>query len=84
MDKRGQIIDRVKALRARAEDQASSPSEVEAAAQRAAKLIAEHELTEAELRDASAEDVQRGSFNKGRQTQDPCLMYAAIGIATCR
>ena len=80
MTDRAQIIDRVKALRARAGDAASSPAEVEAAAQRAAKLIAEHELTEADLREATADAIHTEGFNKGRRTKPIHLNECAHGI----
>lgn len=80
MTNRAQIIDRVKALRARAGDAASSPAEVEAAAQRAAKLIAEHELTEADLREATGDAIHTEGFGRGRKTQPVHLKYCAHGI----
>jgi len=81
MTDRAQIIDKVKALRARAGDAASSPSEVEAAARRAAKLIAEHELTEADLREATADAIQSDDFGKGRRTKPVHLNECAHSIS---
>lgn len=76
------IITRVKALRARASDEASSPAEVAAAAQRAAKLISKHELTEADLRDTATNGVTEGNFDSDRRTRSVALEYAAQGIGS--
>lgn len=76
------IIDRIKALRARAGDSASSPAEVQAAAQRAAKLIAEHDLSEADLADRYTNPITQGGTNSRRRTQPPELQLALHGIST--
>lgn len=76
-----QIIDKVKALRARAGDAASSSAEVEAAAKRAAKLIAEHELTEGDLREATTDAIHAEGFGRGRRSQPVHLTYCAHAIS---
>lgn len=83
-DPREKIIAKIRALRAWAHDAASSEAEVEAAARHAARLIAEHELTEADLREAGTAGVCEGRTNVGRRTRHPTLEYcgAAIGELT--
>jgi hypothetical protein len=77
---RADLIARVKALRARAGDTASSEAEAEAAARIAAKIIAEHELTEAELRERGTGGIAEGVHNDGRARLHPALERAAFEI----
>ncbi|WP_036640632.1 DUF7168 domain-containing protein, partial [Paenirhodobacter enshiensis] len=61
-------------------DQASSEAEAAAAARRAAKIIAEHEVTEAELIERGSSSITEGEFNAGRRSQHPALDAATPGI----
>jgi hypothetical protein len=66
---RDTIVDRIKALKARADDDASSEEEVKAATKRLAKMIAEHDIAEWELKGAdqsSAVHATGVAFGKDR------------------
>lgn len=67
--------------RAKAENEASSAAEVAAAASRAAKLIAEHDVTEDELRSGEAGGAGVDRVHPGRRTRHPALNEAAGSIA---
>jgi|GEM_PF-6102613 len=80
-DDRENILKKIRALRARAANEASSEAEVAAAASRAAKLIQQHEVTEDELRERGASGVAEGQYNAGRRSRHPALDKAVAGIA---
>jgi hypothetical protein len=80
-DPREEIIKKIRALRARAANEASSEAEVEAAASRAAKLIQQHEVSESELRERGISGVIEGEHNSGRRSRHPALETARGGIA---
>lgn len=80
MTDRDDVIARIKALRARAANAASSEAEAEAAARIAAKIIAEHEITEAELIERGAKGVSEGEHNRGRAVLHPALDAASYSI----
>ncbi|MBJ2150648.1 DUF2786 domain-containing protein [Paracoccus sp. IB05] len=84
MSVRADIIAKVRSLRARAGDSASSEGEAAAAARIAAKIIAENQLTEAELRQRGAGGVSEATHNDGRARKHPALdaAAAAIGLLT--
>ena len=81
------MIAKIRNLRARAADEASSQAEANAAAARAAKLIIEHEIDENELRAMGTSGVEEGVHNDGRRRTHPTmdLVTGAIGDLTeCR
>ncbi|MCL4065322.1 DUF2786 domain-containing protein [Pseudomonas sp. GX19020] len=84
MSDRADIIAKVRNLRARAGDSASSEGEAAAAARIAAKIIAENQLTEAELRQRGTGGVSEATHNDGRAKKHPALdaAAAAIGLLT--
>lgn len=77
---REEAIARIKALRARASDEASSEAEASAAAVRAAKIIAQFEVTEAELIERGTAGVTEAEHNAGRRYPHPTLEIAACSI----
>lgn len=81
-DDRKNILNKIRALRARAANEASSEAEVAAAASRAAKLIQQHEVAEDELRERGTSGVTEGQHNAGRRSRHPALDKAVAGIAT--
>lgn len=80
-DSRGKIIQRVRSLRARAANEASSETEVAAAASRAAKLISENELSETELREEASSGIREGVHNEGRRTMHPAMKATSHAIS---
>lgn len=80
MADRSEVIARIRALRDRAADQASSESEAAAAARIAARIIAEHEITEAELIERGVSGITEGTHNEGRQNRHPALTICAFHI----
>ena len=78
---REKAINTIRALRARAADEATSQAEAEAAASRAAKLIQSHEIKEAELRDLGVSGVSEGVHDQHRRQRHPTLRIALSGIA---
>lgn len=77
---REEAIARIKALRARASDEASSEAEASAAAARAAKIIAQFEVTEAELIERGTAGVTEAEHNAGRRYPHPTLEIAVCSI----
>lgn len=75
------ILNKIRALRARAANEASSEAEVAAAASRAAKLIQQHEVSEGELRERGSSGIVEGEHNRDRRTRHPALDAASGGIA---
>lgn len=84
MADRDDIIARIKALRARAADEASSEAETEAAARIAARIIAEHDVSEGELVERGTNGIAEGTHNGNRTSLHPALDAAchAIGQLT--
>jgi len=80
MTSRDDVIARIKALRARAADAASSEAEAEAAARIAAKIIAEHEVSEAELIDRGTSGISEGEHNGQRSRMHPTLHVCSFSI----
>jgi hypothetical protein len=75
------LIRKIRALREKAANAASSEAETLAAAEAAAKLIAKHEITESELSEANDEgDVKAAPFEGARKTVCPSLNAAIGGI----
>lgn len=72
------VIRKIKALRARAADAASTEAEAEIAARKAAELLAAHNLSISEV-DVRAEGLVRESWNTG-QSRIPALFMAGFGI----
>lgn len=79
-DRRTDVINRIRALRARASNSASSLAEAEAAARRVAKLLSENEITEAELAEAGADSIAEGKHNDGRSRLHPTMDACAFEI----
>lgn len=76
------IIRKIKALRARAADAASSENEAAKAAEVADRLLREHNINLSEL-DVRAEGVQKSVWGAGRRTRGPETFAAQkIGDAT--
>lgn len=76
------IIKRIRALRARAADAASTEAEAEIAARKAAQLLNEHNINLSEF-DVRADGVHREKWNSGQRTQ-PVAALATFGIeAAC-
>jgi len=84
MTNRTELIKKIRNLRARASDEASSQAEANAAASRAAKLILEHEIGEDELRAMGTSGVAEGVHNDGRRRMHPTMdeVAGAIGRLT--
>ncbi|OOY20850.1 hypothetical protein BMI86_10105 [Thioclava sp. DLFJ5-1] len=80
MADRSEIIARIKALRARASDEASSEAEVAAAASRAARLMAEHEISEKDIIERGSDGVIEGMHNAGRVRLHPALEVCGFQI----
>lgn len=75
------IIRKIKALRARAADDASSENEAAKAAAVAEKLIREHNIDLSEL-DVRAEGVEKNVWGAGKRTRTaPCFAAVRIGKA---
>lgn len=81
VDPREEILKKIRALRARAANEASSEAEVEAAASRAAKLIQQHEVSESELIERGTSGIVEGDHNSERRSRHPALETACSGIA---
>lgn len=81
-DHRTAAIARIRALRARAADTASSEAEAEAAARIAAKIINKHGVTEAELVERGVAGICEGEHNAGRSRQHPALDAACYAIGS--
>ncbi|MFC5736914.1 DUF7168 domain-containing protein [Sinirhodobacter huangdaonensis] len=77
---REEAIARIKALRARAADEASSEAEAAAAAARASKIIFQFEVTEEELIERGVGGVTEAEHNAGRRYAHPTLEEAAGAI----
>jgi len=73
------IIRKIKALRARAADAASSENEAAKAAEVADKLLREHNINLSEL-DVRGEGVEKNVWGAGRRTRGP-ETFAAVKIA---
>lgn len=80
MTDHSKLIERIKNLRARASDGASSQSEATAAAARAAKLISEHEINEDELRAMGTSGASEGAHNDGRRRTHPTMNIVSFAI----
>lgn len=80
MADRDDVIARIMALRARARDAGSSEAEVEASARIAARIIAEHNVTEDELRERGTDGIGEALHNKGRSEAHPALKACAFQI----
>jgi len=76
MDK---IIERIRALRAMAENEASSPEEVATAAAKAAKLMMQHDLSEIDLQDKKS-SVAHDIHHAGRRERHPALRMTAYAV----
>ncbi|WP_375264078.1 hypothetical protein [Palleronia sp.] len=78
---RNQIIELIRNLRAKAQNAASSESETIAASQAAARLLMQHDITEAELAQIGREGMKIGGFDEGRKLLHPILKRAWFGIS---
>lgn len=77
---REEAIARIRALRARAADEASSEAEAAAAAARASRIILQFEVTEEELIERGVGGVTEAEHNAGRRYAHPTLEEAATEI----
>lgn len=77
---RDEVIAKIKALRARAGDAASSEAEAETAARIAAKIIAQHNVDERELIERGVAGLVESAHNKGRSRVHPALKECAYDI----
>jgi len=79
------IIEKIKALRAKAADEASTEAEAMEAASMAARLLMKHEISEADLAAAETGDdgsgVTRDGFDSGNKTLPLVLKGTGVAIA---
>ncbi len=75
-------VDIIKALRRKAEDQASTEAEVMEAIAQAEKLMAKHQITEAQLEKITAtEGMREGSHDNRLKTRHPINKYCIVPIS---
>lgn len=81
---RKELLDRIRAMQAKAENEAATENEAMQAAAMAAKLMAKHEVTEEELAliAGGAEGIVMQRLNHGTKQMHHALKYAAHGIET--
>lgn len=76
------LLNRVKALRNRARDEASSEAEAAAAMRRMEKLMEEHDISEADLAEGTITLADMTLVNVGRGTLHPTLYYTWYYLRT--
>lgn len=78
------LVERIRAMQAKAENEASTEAEVIEAAAMAARLMSKHEVTDEELSiiEANGDGIQMQRVNHGTKKMHFALKYAAHGIET--
>ena len=75
-------VDIIKALRRKAEDQASTEAEIMEAIAQAEKLMAKHQITEAQLKRMTAtEGMREGGHDNRLKTRHPVNKYCITSIS---
>lgn len=76
------LVERIRAMQAKAENEASTEAEAIQAAAMAARLMSKHEVTDEELSiiEASGDGIQMQRVNHGTKKMHFALKYAAHGI----
>lgn len=82
MSDRKSLIERIRAMQAKAENEASTEAEAIQAAAMAARLMAKHEVTDEELSliEGGGDGIQMQRVNHGTKKMHFALKYAAHGI----
>jgi len=77
------ILNKIRALRAKAQNAASTQAEVEAAAAAAAKLMVKHDLDESQITDAQTRSgAVEGAFKPPYQDIEEVIRYVFKGVET--
>lgn len=80
---RNEIIEKIRAMRAKASDAAATEAEAMQAAAMAAKMMAKHEISEADLRklEREGDGITTDGIDKGRRNLHPTVKFCANAVA---